>query len=192
MKRRDVITLLGGAAAWPLAARAQQSERVRRVGVLIAGPENDPFNQSLAAAFRQRLKELGWSEGDNLRIDFRWGAVNPSLAAAAAAELVRLGPDVILVSGYGGATAAQHETTTIPIVFAVLNEPIAEIFAGSLARPRGNVTGSCPDQDIGQRRLKPRLRPCRGFLLPDLSKRHVSFAVKAAGRDRRPSKSLFI
>jgi putative ABC transport system substrate-binding protein len=142
MRRRQFITLLGGAAAmWPLAPRAQQAERVRRIGVLIGLPENDPDTNARLAGFREELERLGWSEGRNIRIDYRFapaGARAPVLAK----ELVALQPDVILSNSTPVTAALQHETRTIPIVFTgVTADPIAEGFVTSLARPGGNVTG---------------------------------------------------
>ena len=141
MRRREFIALLGGAAAWPLAARAQQVERMRRIGVLMGLPENDPDTNARLAGFRQELERLGWSEGRNIRIDYRFapaGARAPVLAK----ELVVLQPDVILSNSTPVTAALQRETRTIPIVFTgVTADPIAEGFVTSLARPDGNVTG---------------------------------------------------
>jgi putative tryptophan/tyrosine transport system substrate-binding protein len=142
MRRREFISLLGGAAtAWPLAARAQQGERMRRIGVLMGLPENDADTNARLAGFRQELERLGWSEGRNIRIDYRFapaGARAPVLAK----ELVALQPDVILSNSTPVTAALQHETRTIPIVFTgVTADPIAEGFVTSLARPGGNVTG---------------------------------------------------
>jgi putative tryptophan/tyrosine transport system substrate-binding protein len=141
MKRREFITLLGGAAAaWPLAARAQQPEGMRRIGVLAAGT-NDADGQARVAAFRQGLRELGWDEGRNVSIDIRWGSGDSDSIWDAASELVRLKPDVLLVNGNRGLTALQRETRTIPIVFAGLADPVELGFVASLARPSGNITG---------------------------------------------------
>jgi putative tryptophan/tyrosine transport system substrate-binding protein len=142
VKRREFITLLGGAAAaWPLAARAQQAERIRRIGVLMGLPENDADTNARLAGFRQELERLGWSEDRNIRIDYRFapaGARAPVLAK----ELVALQPDVILANSTPVTAALQRETRTIPIVFTgVTADAIAEGFVTSLARPGGNVTG---------------------------------------------------
>src|SRR5262245_38662114 len=118
MKRREFITLLGGAAAWPLAARAQQAERVRRVGVLMNRAADIPEGQDRLAAFHQGLQELGWRIGHNVRIDTRWSADNADQSAKYAAELVALTPDIILASGTLAVTALQHISRTLPIVFA--------------------------------------------------------------------------
>ena len=141
MKRREFITLLGGAAvAWPLAARAQQSERVRRIGVLMYLAADDAEGQARLAAFTQALKQLGWSDGGNLRIDTRWATADDIRRHAA--ELAALAPDV-LVAGTGTATVAPllQATRTVPIVFAAVIDPVGAGFVASLARPGGNATG---------------------------------------------------
>jgi ABC-type uncharacterized transport system substrate-binding protein len=142
MRRREFITFLGGGTvAWSLAAYAQQPERVRRIGSLTAFAETDMEVQTWYAAFRKRLDELGWVEGHNIHIDYRWGAGNVERMQVFAKELVRLNPEVIL-SGTTPATAAlQAETHTIPIVFAGVSDPIGSGFVASLARPGGNITG---------------------------------------------------
>jgi putative tryptophan/tyrosine transport system substrate-binding protein len=138
--RRRFITLLGsGAAAWPLAARAQQ-ERVRRVGVLMSTGERDPETQLRLGAFREGLQKLGWAEGRNLRIDYRWGAGSIELATYAA-ELVALKPDVIFGAPSAAAVALHRETRTIPVVFAQVPDPVALGMVESLSRPGGNITG---------------------------------------------------
>jgi putative ABC transport system substrate-binding protein len=141
MNRRKFITLLGGAAAWPLAVRAQQGDRVRRVGVLMAGDENDPEWQALAAAFRDGLRRQGWVGGRNIRIDQRWAAGDADRLRVFAAELVRLTPDVILAGGLPALALLQHATDTVPIVFAGASDPAAAGFVTNLARPGGNITG---------------------------------------------------
>jgi putative ABC transport system substrate-binding protein len=141
VKRREFITLLGGtAAAWPLAARAQQPERVRRIGVLMYLAADDPQGQARIAAFAQALKQLGWSEGRNLRIDIRWAKADD--VHRHAAELAALAPDV-LVAGTGTATVAPllQATRTVPIVFVTTIDPVGAGFVASLARPGGNATG---------------------------------------------------
>jgi ABC-type uncharacterized transport system substrate-binding protein len=140
MKRREFITLLGGAAAWPLAARAQQAERMRRVGVLMGFAEDDPEAKARLAAFRQGLEKRGWSEGRNVRIDTRFAPAGP-LAQVVAKELVALQPDVILAHSTPVTTALQRESRTVPIVFAVVADPIGSGFIASLPRPGGNITG---------------------------------------------------
>jgi ABC-type uncharacterized transport system substrate-binding protein len=142
MKRREFISLFGGAAAaWPLAARAQQGERMRRIGVLMNLSENDPEAQRLVATFREGLAQLGWTEGRNLRIDNRWSAGDIERIRRYAAELVALGPDVILA--YGGSVVGplQQVSSTVPIVFVEVIDPVGAGFVTSLARPGGNATG---------------------------------------------------
>ncbi len=141
MRRRAFITLLGGAAAWPLAARAQQPDRIRRIGVLNPFAENDPEVQANITAFRQVLQKLGWTDGRNVRIDYRWGGADPGRIHAQAKELVGLNPDVILVSSALALQPLMHETRSIPIVFTQIADPIGAGLVASLARPGGNITG---------------------------------------------------
>jgi putative ABC transport system substrate-binding protein len=142
MKRRDFITLLGGAAAtWPLAARAQQSDRVRRIGVLHSLAAGDTEGQARLTAFVQGLQELGWTGGRNVRIDYRWTAGDPEHARRYAAELVALAPDVILAVGGAVVPPLLQVTRTVPIVFTQTPDPVGAGFVNSLARPGGNVTG---------------------------------------------------
>ena len=142
MKRREFITLLGGAAAaWPLAARAQQGERMRRIGVLMAFAEDDPETKARLAGFRQGLERLGWSEGRNVRIDYRFAAGSADRFQPLAKELVALQPDVILAQSTPVAAALQRESRAIPIVFVNVSDPIGSGFIASLARPGGNLTG---------------------------------------------------
>jgi ABC-type uncharacterized transport system substrate-binding protein len=143
MQRRNFIRLLGGAAvAWPLVARAQQSDRVRRIGVLLAATADDPDYQARIAAFQQGLQQLGWSDGRNVHIDTRWATTKADDIRRHAAELAALAPDVIL-AGTGTATVAPllQATRTVPIVFAVVIDPVGAGFVDSLARPGGNATG---------------------------------------------------
>ena len=139
MRRREFITLLGGAAAWPVAARAQQAERVRKVGVLAPATAGTPLWQGYLAAFREELQKLGWSQ-PNVAIEERWG-VNAEQVRSHAAELVAMAPDVILGGAATGTRALQQATRTIPIVFAFVPDPVALGFVTSLARPGGNITG---------------------------------------------------
>ena len=143
MKRREFITLLGGAAAaaWPLAARAQQRERMRRIGVFMPGVADDPENEARNAAFLQGLGELGWIVGRNVRIDYRWGAVDIERFHLIAAELIALSPDVVLALGYSTVSALQKATRSVPIVFASATDPVGGGLVASLARPGGNATG---------------------------------------------------
>ena len=145
MKRREFITLLGGtAAAWPLAARAQQPERMRRIGVLMNTAAEDPEGQARIAAFHQGLQEHGWTLGQNARIDVRWGAFDADNSRRRAAELVALAPEVILVSASAAMSALQLTTRTVPIVFVNIIDPVGAGYVESLARPGGNVTGFTP------------------------------------------------
>jgi len=141
MRRREFITLLGGAAALPLAARAQQGEGVRRIGVLMNLAESDPEGQARVAAAQQGLQGWGWSLGRNLRIDTRWGAADADRIRRYATELVALGPDVILASGGTAVGALQQATRTVPIVFVSVIDPVGGGFVESLARPGRNATG---------------------------------------------------
>jgi len=141
LKRREFITLIGGAAAWPLAARAQVPDRVRRIGVLMNLAVDDPEGQARIAAFHQGLQEFGWTIGRNARIDYRWGAGDVERIRRDAAELVALAPDVILSSGTPSAAALQQATRSVPIVFVQVVDPVGSGFVESLARPGGNITG---------------------------------------------------
>src|SRR5258707_9492962 len=142
MRRRDFIkAVAGSAAAWPLAVRAQQSERKRRVGVLMGLAADDPEAQDRIAAFEQGLQQLGWTDGGNLQIDYRRGAGESDPTWKYAAELVALAPDVILASGGSVVGALLQATRTVPIVFTQTPDPVAAGFVSSLARPGGNATG---------------------------------------------------
>jgi len=141
MTRREFITLIGGtAAAWPLAARAQ-GDRIRRLGVLMSTGERDPETQLRVGAFREGLQKLGWAEGRNLQIDYRWGAGSIERTRTYAAELVALKPDVILGAPASAAVALHRETRTIPVVFAQVPDPVGLGMVESLSRPGGNITG---------------------------------------------------
>jgi putative ABC transport system substrate-binding protein len=142
MKRRDFITLLGGAAtAWPLSARAQQPERMRRIGVLIPLAAGDPVGQARVAAFAQGLQQSGWTIGRNVQIDIRWSAGNAEDTRRYAAELVALAPDVIVANGNAAVAPLLQATRTVPIVFFIVPDPVGAGFVDSLARPGGNATG---------------------------------------------------
>jgi len=141
MRRREFISLLGGAAAWPLAARAQQGERIRRIGVLSSLPESDTESVARRAVFEKALQALGWTVGRNLRIDYRWTNAEPALLRKFAAELSALAPDVILVSGNSAIAPMLQAARTIPIVFVQVIDPVGSGFIESMARPGGNVTG---------------------------------------------------
>ena len=140
-KRREFFTLLGGAATWPLAARAQQAERMRQIGVLNPLAEDDPEGQSRLRAFVQGLQQLGWTDGRNLRIDIRWGAGDAERIRRYAAELAALAPDVVLSAASASTAAAIEATRTVPIVFVNVADPVGAGYVNSLARPGGNATG---------------------------------------------------
>jgi putative ABC transport system substrate-binding protein len=139
MKRREFVSLLGGAVAWPLAARAQ--ERVRRIGVLMSLTEGDPETKRRIGAFLEGLRQLGWADGGNAQINYRWGGGNPNDIRRYAAELAALAPDVILATGSVTVGPLLEVTRTVPIVFVQVPDPVAAGFVESLARPGGNATG---------------------------------------------------
>ena len=142
MKRRDFITLLGGgAAAWPLAVRSQQAERMRRIGVLTANAANDPTAQARHAALLQSLQQLGWTEGRNLRVDARWAAGSAAETRRHARELAVLAPDVILVTGSSALGPLLEATSTVSIVFVIVPDPVGAGFIESLSRPGGQRYG---------------------------------------------------
>ena len=142
MRRREFVALLGGvAAAWPLAARAQQPEQMRRIGVLTNLVADDPEAQARVGAFLQGLQELGWAVGRNMRIEYRWGAGDADRTRGYAAELVALAPDVILTSGASALAPLLQATRSVPVVFAQVPDPVGAGFVNSLARPGGNTTG---------------------------------------------------
>ena len=142
MRRRDFITLLGGAAvAWPVAARAQQGERMCRIGVLMPFAEGDPEGLVRSVALQQGLEKLGWTIGRNVQIDYHWGIRDVEKAQAAIRELLALAPDVIIASTSQTVAALQQTTVTVPIVFTGTYEPVAQGFVRSLAHPGGNITG---------------------------------------------------
>jgi putative ABC transport system substrate-binding protein len=140
VRRREVITLIGGAATWPFAARAQQPERMRRIGLLMGLAEDDQETKARLVGFRQGLEKRGWSEGHNVRIDYRFAPAGAQ-ERVLAKELVALQPDAIFANGTSIVTALQRESSTIPIVFAGVADPIGSGFVASLPRPGGNITG---------------------------------------------------
>src|SRR6516164_9487011 len=141
MQRREFIAGLGTAAAWPLGARAQQPERMRRIGVLMSSDENDPLAKARVSALIQALADLGWTDGRNVRMDLRSPGGDINRIRALAQELVGLQPDIIVTSGTPATVAVQRETRTIPIVFASVSDPVASGLVGRLDRPGGNITG---------------------------------------------------
>jgi putative tryptophan/tyrosine transport system substrate-binding protein len=156
MRRRDFITLLGGAAAtWPLAARAQRSERMRRIGVLTTFAESDQLYQANLALFREELQKLGWAIGRNLRIDVRWAALDAEATQRFAKELVASQPDLILSNDTPTTAALLQQTRTIPIVFVTVSDPVGSGFVQGFARPGGNVTGfSTTEGSLGSKWLE--------------------------------------
>jgi putative ABC transport system substrate-binding protein len=137
IRRREFITFLGGTAVWPLAASAQQGGRVRRIGWLSSGDENDPMRKTYVSAFTQALADLGWTDGRNVRTDLRWWGDDINWIRAFAQELVGLQPDIILTSGAAATAAVQQETRTIPIVFATAVDPVASGIVPRLNQPGG-------------------------------------------------------
>jgi putative ABC transport system substrate-binding protein len=186
MQRREFITLLGGAAAaWPLAARAQQDRQVRRVGVLMGYTETDPEGQARLQAFRQGLADLGWVEGRNLRLDVRWAGVDVARQRNHARALVELAPEVLLAATTPVTQALQAATQTIPIVFVGATDPVATGVVASLARPQANLTGfmSFESSMAGKwlsllRDMAP--RPARVALLFNPDRPHVAAYVRTA------------
>ena len=142
MRRREFITLVGGAVtAWPLAARAQQADRVRRIGMLMSTAADDPDGQARIAAFLDGLQQLGWTDGRNVKIDYRWPAGDADKSRKYAAELVALAPDIILAFGSANMTSLLPATRTVPIVFVAVPDPVGAGYVDSLSRPGGNATG---------------------------------------------------
>jgi putative ABC transport system substrate-binding protein len=142
MHRRSLLALLGGtAAAWPLGAGAQQNGGMRRVAAVLVGSENDPQWQARVAAFRTKLQELGWIVGRNLTIDYYWGVIDTETATATSVKILKVPPDVILANGSPAVASLQRATRSIPIVFTLVSEPMAQSFIESLAHPGGNITG---------------------------------------------------
>ena len=142
MNRREFITLIGGAVAvWPLAARAQRADQMRRIGVLMPFAEDHPVGQARLVAFVQGLQQLGWTDGRNVRIDYRWSAGDADRLRKLAMELIALGPDVVMAFTSAAVAPLRQVTSTVPIVFAVVADPVGAGYVESLARPGGNVTG---------------------------------------------------
>ena len=189
MRRREFITLLGGAAAaWPLAAGAEQAERMRRIGLLLGFPEADVEGEASVAAFQQRLQELGWSIGRNIRIDIRWAGGEPDKARTFAKELVSASPDLIVPTSNLVTAILQKETSTIPILFVLVGDPLGSGFVANLAQPGGNITGfAIFETAIGGKWLEilkeiaPRISRV-GFILHRETPVHIGFlrAAEAA------------
>ena len=183
MKRREFITLLGGAAAaWPLAARAQPAERMRRIGVLMAFNETDPRPNGWLSHFAKWLTDLGWTNGRNLRMDIRWTGDDVDRMQLFAKELVSLHPDLIIAFGTPVTAALQRETRTIPIVFAIVSDPVGEGFVASLSHPGGNITGfHNSEASIGGKWLElltqiaPRVKRAAMIFNPDTAPGHGKY-----------------
>jgi len=190
MRRREFITLVGGATVgWPLAARAQQDGRVRRIGMLVGGAQNDPDEQSNLGVLRDHLAKVGWVDGRNVRIDLRWGAGDDERMSAAAVELVSLAADVIITSTGAATRAAQRATQTIPIVFTAAGDPVANGLVRNIQRPEGNTTGfSGSEPSIAAKRLEllkeaaPHVSRVAVIFNPDLNLTAPSYiaAIEAA------------
>jgi putative ABC transport system substrate-binding protein len=188
--RRDFITLLGAAAAaWPLVTRAQQGDRVRRIGVLMPGDKTDPMRRTSISAFIQALAGFGWTDGRNVRMDVQWYGDDNNRSRALAQELVGLKPDIILTGGNLATAALQQETRTIPIVFAGANDPVAQRAVARLDRPGGNITGFANNEaSLGGKWLEllseivPGLRRAAIMFNPDIasSTGHMPSLEKAA------------
>jgi putative ABC transport system substrate-binding protein len=172
MQRRHFITLLAGASAWPVAARAQQGDRVRRIGLLIQYEENDSEGTLRLSAFTQALAALGWTDGRNVRIDLRWGGGDINRSRAFAQELVGLQPDVIVTAGTPATVAVQRETQTIPIVFAGVTDPVAQRIVVRLDRPGGNITGFA---DLGEASLGGKWLDLLSEIVPRLKRATIMF-----------------
>jgi putative ABC transport system substrate-binding protein len=188
LRRRDFVALVGGAAAWPAAAWAQPGERMRRIGLLLGFAEGDVEGEASVEAFQQRLQELGWIKGRNIAIDIRWTEGNPEKARTFAKELISLSPDLIVPTSNLVTAILQKETSTIPILFVLVGDPVGSGFVASLPRPGGNITGfAIFETAIGGKWLEilkeiaPRVSRV-GFILHPETPAHVGFlgAVKAA------------
>jgi putative ABC transport system substrate-binding protein len=209
MRRREFVTLLGGVTvAWPLAAHAQQPERMRRIGVLMGFAESDPAGQAQLKAFRASLTKFGWTQGDNLKIEVRWGGADPDRTGMLAKELAGMQPDAILTATTLATSAVAHETQTIPIVFAIVADPIGNGFVASLAKPGGNMTGfTSLDPTIGGKwiellkEIAPRtvrvallFNPASAmpfqFLMPSIETAASSFAVEVSAAPVRDKEEL--
>jgi putative ABC transport system substrate-binding protein len=190
MRRRNFVKgIVGSAAAWPLAARAQQTDQVRRIGVLMGYASTDPEGQALLAEFTRHLAELGWAEGRNVRIDVRWGGSSVDLLHTFAKELIGLQPDVLLASSTPTTAALARETQTIPIIFTLVADPIGSRFVASLSHPGGNITGfSVIEASVPSKSLAQRARAGHQTRRHDVQSRHRAHREldgHARVRDRR-------
>jgi putative ABC transport system substrate-binding protein len=179
LKRREFITLLGAAAAWPVVARTQQTEGVRRIGVLMAYPESDREGQALVAGFREGLQKLGWAEGRNIQIDYRWAAPDDAESMQRfAKELAVLQPDLVLSHNTPTTAAMLQHTRTIPIIFAIVADPLGSGFVASFPRPGGNVTGFTNFEPTIVGKWLELLKE----IAPRLARVAISFNPSSAGR----------
>jgi putative tryptophan/tyrosine transport system substrate-binding protein len=192
MRRREFIAGLSAAAAWPVAARAQQAERVRRIGVLMAFGENDPEGRSWLSRFTNGLEQVGWIDGRNAQLIVRWAAGDPERTPVLAKDLVSLQPEAILSHGTPVTRALQRETSTIPIVFVTVGDPVGDGYAASLSRPGGNLTGFIfVEAEMGSKWLEllktvaPNLKRAGAMFNPDTAPRHGTYylpSFEAAAR----------
>jgi putative ABC transport system substrate-binding protein len=194
MRRRDFIAGLGGAAAWPLLARAQQPDRMRRIGVLMGWDESDAEAKSWFSGFTQGFAELGWADGRNVRIDVRWAGGNVDRMHMLAKELIGLQSEVMLASGTAVTTALQHETQTIPIVFTLVGDPVGDGLVAGLPRPGGNITGfTSQEAEMGGKWLEllteiaPGVKRAAIMFNPDTAPRGRSYyrSFEAAARSHK-------
>jgi len=182
MRRREFITLVGIAAAWPLVARAQQREQMRSVGVLTPFAPHDSEGQNRVTAFVQTLQQLGWSVGQNIRLHYRWGDGTSATMQKYAAEIVALAPDVILADSSAAVAPLLQATQTIPIVFAIVADPVGAGYVESLARPGGNATGFTPLEYALAGKLLELLKE----IAPHLRRARMAASLSREVRRRRP------
>jgi putative ABC transport system substrate-binding protein len=185
MNRRDFIALLGGAAAWPLAGRAQQREPMRRMGVLMPGDKNNPLEKTFVSAFAQALADLGWTDGRNVRMDLRWYGDDRNRARTLAQELVGFAPRHHRDGRYCG-DAVQRETRTVPIVFATLGDPVAQRIVARLNQPGGNITGFA----LYERSLGGKWFELLSEIAPGLKRVAIMFNPDMGGRARPGSEKI--
>ena len=198
MKRREFIAGLGSTVAWPLAARAQQPDRVRRIGLLMAIDINDPEGKLRYSAFTQALTDMGWTDGRNVRIDLRWGSGDINRIRAFARELVDLQPDIVVTNATPATIAVQRETRTIPIVFVGVGDPVASDIVARLDRPSGNITGfALYEGSLGGKWLEllseiaPGLKRAAIMFNPDIGAASVYMpSLETAARSLRSCQSL--
>ena len=179
MRRREFIAGLGSTAAWPVVARAQQGDRVRRIGVIMPYDESEAVAKAYISAFTQALADLGWTVGRNVRMDLRWYGDDANRIPAFAQELVGLQPDIILTSGTPATAAVQREARTIPIVFASLNDPVASGFVARLNQPGGNITGFA---DFGEASLGGKWLELLSEIAPGLKRAAIMFQSRHVPR----------